>query len=319
MDTILSKSASDQLQDEYRADEINLLEYIYVLAKKKWGIIGLTILGMGIGYIAAKLKGPRWVAEVIIAPKEIETQISPNLSSFGAFGGLVASQLNIGGNASLDKIDQLLDSRDFNARMIKRYNLLSQIYRIKWPEIYAQEWDSTAGAWKPTFRSPELLAMGEVLKGGFLKKNTESNNTMNIKVRSCDSTFSLLLARYYIQFLDEDIKTSTRNDARENVDFLEKQLITISDPLLREKLQSSIADEIEKTMVVSKEAFKIVDPVFLSQHYREIRLYPFLFGFGVFFLTIFVLILVQAFSSVRRTEEDLQLIKKIKKELFIGK
>ena len=44
-------------------DEINLLEYIYVLVKNKWWIIGLTIAGLVIGYIAALIKGPTWVAE----------------------------------------------------------------------------------------------------------------------------------------------------------------------------------------------------------------------------------------------------------------
>ena len=46
-------------------DEINLLEYIYVLVKNKWWIIGLTIAGLVIGYIAALIKGPTWVAEAV--------------------------------------------------------------------------------------------------------------------------------------------------------------------------------------------------------------------------------------------------------------
>ena len=108
-------------------DEINLLEYIYALVKNKWLIIGLTVAGFAGGYFLALLKGPTWVADAVIAPKEAENQKQPNLSSFGAFGGLVANQLNIGGNASLDKIELLLDSRDFNARLIERYNLLPEM------------------------------------------------------------------------------------------------------------------------------------------------------------------------------------------------
>lgn len=304
------------VQSPHDPDEINLLEYIYALVKNKWWIIGLTAAGLVGGYIAAKMKGPTWVAEVVIAPKETETQKTPNLSSFGAFGGIVASQLNIGGNASLDKIELLLDSRDFNARLIEKFKLLPTIYRVEWPKQYEKQWDSTAGTWKKSFLKPELLGMGAFLKGKYLKKTTNSNNTMKLEVRTKDSTLSLSLAQKYVSFLDEDIKTSVRNDAKENVDFLEKQLLAISDPLLREKLQGLIADEIEKTMVVSKEAFRVVDPVFLSRTFKEKKLYPLVFGAGVFFLLVVLIVFLHAFSSSEKTEEDRRLMERIQREIF---
>lgn len=297
-------------------DEMNLLEYIYAIVKNKWWIIGFTVAGLAGGYFAAKVKGPTWVAEVVIAPKETETQKTPNLSSFGAFGGIVASQLSIGGNASLDKIELLLDSRDFNARLIENYDLLPAIYRVQWPEQYAEYWDSSSGKWESSFKQPEMLGMGGMLKGTFLKKTRQANNTLSLEVHSKDSIFSFNLAQMYVSFLDEDIKTSVRNDAKENVDFLEKQLIAISDPLLREKLQGLIADEIEKTMVVSKEAFRVVDPVFLSCTFKEKKLYPPVFGAGMFFIVVVMVIFLHAFSSVEKTDEDRRLMDRIRREII---
>ncbi len=299
-------------------DEINLLEYIYVLVKNKWLIVGFTLLGLVGGYLGALSKGPTWVAETLIAPKETETQKAPNLSSFGAFGGLVANQLNIGGNASLEKIELFLDSRDFNSRLIQKYDLLPTIYRYMWPKVYAQNWDSSSGKWKSTFIPPEPLGMGSFLKGTFVNKTINKNNTMTIELHSRDSALSINLAKMYVTFLDEDIKSTVRNDAKENVAFLEKQLITIADPLLREKIQGLIADEIEKTMLVSKEAFKVVDPVYLSKSFKEKKLYPMVLGAGLFFLTVLIVIFIHAFSSSDKTEEDLQLIEKIKKEILPG-
>lgn len=314
-------SAERQIQDRvgsvmHDPDEINLLEYIYALVKNKWLIIGLTLLGLVGGYVLALVKGPTWVAEAVIAPKETENQKTPSLSSFGAFGGLVASQLNIGGNASLDKIELLLDSRDFNARFIRKYDLLPTLFQYKWPKVYAKEWDSSGGKWKSTFKPPEPLDMGSFFKGTFVKKELNKNNTMTIKVPSRDSALSLHLAEMIVEFLDEDIKSSVRNDARESVDFLEKQLITIADPLLREKIQSLIADEIEKTMVVSKEAFKVIDPVYLTNRFKEKKLYPMVFGAGLFFLSVIIIIFIHAFASAEKTEEDRLLIEKIKKSMI---
>jgi hypothetical protein len=300
-------------------DEINLLEYIYALVKHKWLIIGLTILGLIGGYIAALIKGPTWVAEAIIAPRETESQKTPSFAGLGALGGIVASQLNLGGNASLDKIDLILDSREFGAKLIDHYSLLPTIYKYQWPKAYAKSWDTMNKNWKSDFIPPKPLGMGAFIKGKYLKKTLNKNNTMTIEIKSQDSLFSLDLGNHYLEFLNDYIKNSVQAEARENVSYLEKQLITISDPLLREKIQGLIANEIEKEMVVSKEAFKIIDPVFLTCQYKVKKLYPVVFGAGIFFLMIFLVVFSHAFSSADKTEEDRQLIIKIKKEILLKK
>ena len=71
-------------------------------------------------------------------------------------------------------------------------------------------------------------------------------------------------------------------------------------------------------MVVSKEAFKIADPVYLSKTFKEKKLYPLVFGFGLFFMACLVLVFLQAFSSAEKTEEDKKLLEKIKSEMFLG-
>jgi hypothetical protein len=140
---------------------------------------------------------------------------------------------------------------------------------------------------------------------------------MTLDIKSRDSTFSINLANNYIEYLNEYIKSNVQTDARENVSYLEKQLVSISDPLLREKIQGLIANEIEKEMVVSKEAFRVVDPVYLSKTFKEKKLYPLVFGFGMFFMTCLAFVFGQAFSSAEKTEEDKLLINKIKKELML--
>ena len=117
-------------------DEINLLEYIYVLVKNKWWIIGALVFGLVVGYIAAIVKGPTYITEAVIAAKENENKSTPNLSGLGAFSGLVASQLNIGGNPGLDKIDLILGSRKFSAEVIEKYNLLVPVMKNLSPKTY---------------------------------------------------------------------------------------------------------------------------------------------------------------------------------------
>jgi LPS O-antigen subunit length determinant protein (WzzB/FepE family) len=296
-------------------DEINLLEYIYVLVKNKYWIIGATVIGLIGGYVAAKNKGPSYISEAVIAAKESDAQKTPNLSSFGAFSGLVASQLNISANPGLDKIEMILDSRKFNAELIEKYDLLPVVYKQAFPKEYPNVYDTIKNEWKPEFKMPVMLGMGGLLKGTYLKKETK-NGLMTIKIESKDSTFSDTLLSKYLQYLNSYIQDNVQTDAKENVSYLEKQLLTLADPLLREKIQTLIANELEKAMLVSKEAFKIVDPPFKYVEFKQKKLYPMVFGAGLFFMTMMIVVFGHALASGEKTEEDRELIRKIKKNLL---
>ncbi|MFP4165442.1 MAG: hypothetical protein ACLFQB_10095 [Chitinispirillaceae bacterium] len=106
-----------------------------------------------------------------------------------------------------------------------------------------------------------------------------------------------------------------KTDAKDNVDYLEGQLITVSDPLLREKLQGMIASEMEKMMLVSKEAFKVVDPPFCFKQFREKKLYPLVFAAGLFFTTALTVIFLHALVGGEKTDEDKNYMTMIKKDL----
>jgi hypothetical protein len=289
-------------------DEINLLEYAYAIIKHKWIIIGITFVGLVAGYIAAKIAGPEWTATAIIAPREAESGGSmPSMSGLGMFGSMVASQLNLGGNASLEKIDLVLDSKKFNAELVQKFNLL--------PLVYAKQWDSTSHAWKKDFVAPNPLATGAAVKGKFLKKKLESNKTMSLTVSSKDSATTTTFINAYLEYLDEYLRTSVQKDANENREYLEKQLLIVTDPLLRSKIQELIAREVEKMMVVSKEAFSVVDPPLVTFSFKKKKLFPMVFGAGFFFMSILVAVFGHAFSSAAYTGEDRKLLDNLRREV----
>lgn len=298
-------------------DEINLLEYIYVLVKNKWWIIGAAVLGLVLGYGLALKKGPTFVAEAVIAAKENENKATPNLSGFGAFGGLVASQLNIGGNPGLDKIDLILGSRKFNAEMIEKYDLLPMIYREQYPKIYRQKYDTTNNRWNDDFKAPNLLSTGDMLLSRFLKKEVGKNGTMIVKIESIDSTFCDTLMNKYLLFLNEFIQYSVKKEADDNLKYLENRLEVTSDPLLREKLQGMIANEVEKAMLVSTEAFKIIDPPLRTYNFKAKKFYPLVCSAGFFFIITILVIIKYSLINTNRTEEDRMYIDNIMKYLWL--
>lgn len=289
-------------------DEINLLEYFYVLVKNKWLIIGLTVLGLLSGIIAAKIIGPVYIADAMIAPKETESIQAPNLSGLGMFGGMVASQLKIGGNASLDKIELILNSRKFNTEIVTEKKLA--------PIVFFEYWDSVKNTWKDDFKEPKPISTGGDIKGEFLNKEINKNNTMTISMEHEDSLLTYNLLSAYLEYLDIFIKTNIQENAKENRDYLENQLRGVNDPLLRAKIQELIANEVEKMMVVSKEAFQIIDDVYVYKSFKEKKLFPLVFAFGLFFLSVLFVVFKHALFSAEKNEEDKNLIEKIKKEIF---
>lgn len=296
-------------------DEINLLEFIYVLLKNKWWITGAIFLGLILGYTAAVIKGPTWVSEAVISAKESDNSSSSSLSGLGMLGGMVASQLNIAGNPGLDKIELILDSRKFNSEVIDSFGLLPLIYKNSWPKVYRESYDSVKNSWSEKFVMPNLLKTGRHLKDNYLVKMINKNRTMNLSFESKDSLFSDTLLFSYLSYLNYYIQTSVQNEAHENVKYLENQLITISDPLLREKLQSMIASELEKTMLVSGEAFKIIDPKLISRRFKEKLLYPLLAASGFLFVSSFLVIFSYILTSKLKSKEDKEWIEKVKNEL----
>jgi LPS O-antigen subunit length determinant protein (WzzB/FepE family) len=303
------------LTHQSNPDEINLLEYLYILVKNKWLIIGLMISGLFTGYFAALIKGPTWVAETIIGPNESESA-NKSSASLGALGFLSSSKLLSGENPSMEKIMLLLDTKEFNAKLIDRFNLLPEIYRFRWPAQYKKYWDFSQKKWKNDFTKPNSLEIGSFIREQYLTHTVTKRNTLTITIRSKDSAFSATIANSYLIFLNEYIKTSTIKEAQENMAYLNTQLVSIADPLLREKVQELIATEIEKEMVVNNEVFNIFDPVYCYSDFKEKLIFPVFLGGGLLLLSFFTIIIGHAISSSKRSPEDILLINKMKAEFF---
>jgi len=95
-----------------------------------------------------------------------------------------------------------------------------------------------------------------------------------LSIQSKDSMFTSTLATVYLDYLNEYIRTKVQTEAKENVEYLDTQLVSIADPLLRTKILGLLASEIEKKMVVSREAFKVADPLYLHKNFKEKKLFP---------------------------------------------
>jgi hypothetical protein len=300
-------------------DEINLLEIAYVFVKYKLVIILCTVAGLVAGYFTARAIGPSYSSNATVMAKETEKQM-PNLGALGALGGLAAAQLNLAGNPGLEKIEIHLDSRQFKAELIERYGLLDDIYKYGAPRVYKKHYDTLKGVWMEdtAFRKPEPITTAEFFGKKFFQREIDTKRgLLTISVKSRDSLFTAKVIDGCLEHLNRYIQTSVQKDAKDNVDFLEKQLVTIADPLLREKLQGMIALEIEKAMIISKEAFKVIDKPLCVKIYKERLLYPLAGAAGMFAVSgAAVMFLYYVFGLGNVNGESKRWVELIRRELF---
>lgn len=123
-------------------DEINLLDYLIVLAKRKWLIIGITLSTAIIAGIISLKTPPIYNAETKILPPQSQSSASQLLSQFGGMAGLAGGAIGV--KTSNDLYIGLLRSRTILDRIIDRFNLL-ELYKAKHREDARQ---AIAGALK---------------------------------------------------------------------------------------------------------------------------------------------------------------------------
>ena len=204
------------------ADEINLLEYLHAIVRGKWIILLMALIGAGGGYMAAKYKGPRYISDAVIAPKEADAPAGPNLSSLGMLGVMASSQLSLGGTATLDKVTQTLATRTFRIKLIDDNGLL--------PLLMYKDWDTISKKWKDTTFVAKETVKYVGLIDDFIKTESKDDNLI-ITVTHPDSLAADSILRVTIHTLDRYLRNATIKNANENREYLEEQLETISDPL----------------------------------------------------------------------------------------
>ena len=94
-------------------------------------------------------------------------------------------------------------------------------------------------------------------------KNNAKDNTISVSIELYDPEMSAKMVDYILTALNDHMRSETKRVAQTNREFLEEQLGMTADPLIRQKIYSLIASQIETAMMSElKEnfAFKVIDP-----------------------------------------------------------
>jgi uncharacterized protein involved in exopolysaccharide biosynthesis len=257
--------------------------------RKRWKMIGTITVAAAAGTIVVSLFMTNiYQARAVIVPvvaRESGLSAGAGLSALASqFGGLPG--ISTPSSATASEISSLLKSNILREKVIRQYNLM--------PALFPDRWDAGAGTWKkPRFRltlntlnefslrtrqrradspggglktddgAPDIReALRRLDRMITLRKDTKEN-TITISADSPDPALAAKIAEHLLVTLTNYMSSEAKRVAATNRRYLEEQLGSTADPIIRQKTYNMIAQQIETAMMAEvKEnfAFKVIDP-----------------------------------------------------------
>lgn len=224
-------------------DEINLLDYLKIIAKNKLLIIILICISVTITSIISF-----WMPEIY----EAKALITPAVQLRDQGGmSVIAAQFGIASPASSNasEIVNILKSNILREKIIKKYDLLPVFFKKEALEGKTEEQKIWTG----------IRYLQSTLGISFNQKD----NVVEVSMQFTDPKKAADIVNYTLTELTEYMSSEAKRIADTNKKYLESLIDNISDPLIRTKIYSLIAQQIETSMMAEvKEnfAFKIIDP-----------------------------------------------------------
>lgn len=235
--------------------QIDLINIIDIIAKQRKNIIVITSFVTIIGLIACFSISKVYESSSILFLKEPpkNQNASSIISQIGSVGNLVSSYFGME-NPNLEKIDIILKSQDFARFVLKSDSTIL-------PLLFPAKWDTATKKWKENIDPPDIQEGVEKLtRGRFKTKLENKSSTISLSVFADTPQFSQYLAQRYIYFLNLKLQQDIVNDARANRNYLEQQLNLMIDPLLKDKIQILLAQEIEREMLSNSNSLISIEP-----------------------------------------------------------
>jgi LPS O-antigen subunit length determinant protein (WzzB/FepE family) len=236
--------------------DFNLRLVIKTAWKRKWSwfILHSIIVPLTVVY-ALFVAVPFYTSSVVISPKEMEGPDSKDLlSKLGGLGSMVGATLGMPSGSSADRSILIMQSGDFIADFIKKYELL--------PILFYTEWDSVNARWHEVEekKQPNLLrGVAKMKEDVLVIINDASAGAITISMTIQDEGQSKQWVEWFLAEINAYLKRGIIKRSKHNQEFLRRRLNMTQNPIILEKVQSMLAYELEKEMLADDLSFDIID------------------------------------------------------------
>jgi uncharacterized protein involved in exopolysaccharide biosynthesis len=283
----------------------NLLDYLTVFVKHKGLIFSVVFIGALAALILAFSMPDVYRSQATIMPRPRDEDHGAKISDLQDFVGVTGEIVRFGAWGDIDKFEIMLKSRELTRRVVERYDLM--------PDLFEDQWDPLMNLWKespaPTFQDAYELLMG------MLKLSRQSNTDfLTLAFENEDPRFAKIMVRNYLAQLSESLRQETLEEARENKRFLEKQIESTPDILLKEKLWILLSKENQKAIFLKAQryhGFIVLDPPVAPDPDKKIKpnraLIFILSVMAALLVAILLSVLLEYIENIKEWEEEQRL------------
>ncbi|MBI5740370.1 MAG: hypothetical protein HZA16_06580 [Nitrospirae bacterium] len=223
-------------------DEIKLSDYIHVLRKRMVSILLIITVSVAATGIVSFMTPPVFESKALIMPASPQREQGGMSAIASTFG------ISTAGTSNVSEMLALLKSNILIERVINKYDLVPVF--------------SSKGSEKLTASGKTWLVI-KSLKELFKVKHNQKEGIIELSAEFRDPAIATDLLNYMLIELTDYMSSEARRVAETNRKYLESLIDRNADPLIRQKIYSLIALQIETAMMAEvKEnfAFKILDP-----------------------------------------------------------
>ena len=313
-------------------DEINLLELWQVIWKRRKLVARIVAACVVLTVVGSLLMTNIYESKAVIMTVEAKSSGGGGMAAaLAAMGGGLGGMIGTPESASASEISMLLNSNILREKIINEYKLL--------PILFSDQWDEEKKTWKKGgfslnpltyvsklitavkpadkkavkkdpgvpdiydgLRALEKIISIQNVKGkGLVSKDT----TINIAAQFEDPVIATNLVNYFVAALNDYMSREAKRVAAINKKYLEEQLLLNSDPLIKQKIYTMIAQQVETAMMAEvKEnfSFKVIDPPMVpDQKIKPKRAQMVVLSFVVsLFLAVFVVFALEYLEKMKK-------------------
>jgi uncharacterized protein involved in exopolysaccharide biosynthesis len=224
-------------------DEVDLLDYVRVLLNNKKLICCVVFVVVAATVVISLLMTPIFESTAVIAPPNRVSEPTGMMAVAQQFG------INAPVNASVSELSHIVKSNILKEKIIKKYNLLPLLLKGKIPKDMTEEQKLWEG----------IRSMDRILK----VDPSQKDNSIRVSADFSDPRIATDILIYALTELTEHVSGESRRVAETNRKYLEMTIDKTTDPFIRARVYSLIAQQIEiSTMAEVKEnfAYRVLDP-----------------------------------------------------------
>ena len=268
-------------------DDVNLLDYLNILNKHKNLILLIIVVSLIITGIVSFLSPKIYQSRALIMHVS-KVQEQSSINSIAAQFGITPTQ-----SSNVAEIVALLNSNILMDKVIKKHDLTNVLLSKKHKKKKEKE---------------QIWATIRLLKKHIYKaRENKREGVIELSAEYKDPEIAAKILTYILKELTDYMSSEAIRVAQTNKKYLESQVDRNADPLIKQKIYSLIANQIETSMLAEvKEnfAFKVLDPPKVPV--RKIKPIIWKNILLAFFLSLFAAVLLAFFLEYLNNLKELR-------------